>query len=382
MFTGSWGNGSNVRCRLIQARDGNFYGTTYSTPGGAPIFKVTPEGQLTFLAFLAESDGNCLYAGLVEGDDGNFYGTANTGGSQGKGTVFRVTPSGEVTPLVSFGGSNGAYPRTALIQGNDGCLYGTTTTEGTYGFGTVFKMTLSGTLTTLASFARTNGGWQQGVLLQASDGNLYGTSEGAGTLFRVSPSGDLTTIVDFGAVLYYPLIVSGLMEASDGSLYGVDSRGSLVYRLTGVNSSPVVNGQPVSRVLPRGAVVNLNATVDTTGLTSYQWFFNGVELQAATNLSCSASLAGDYQLLASNRFGTATSSVAKVTFWDFALDSQCQARFTIEGRTGNNYRLETTTNLVAWDTLTNFSLGSDSLSLTDPASTNLPRCFYRLVLLP
>ncbi len=382
MFTGGWDNSANARCRLIQARDGNVYGTTYN---GA-VFRLTPDGELSFPAFVSEADGNCLYAGLVEATDGNLYATAGSGGAQGLGTVFRMTLDGQVTRLISFTGTNGAYPQTAPIQGADGCLYGTTAGGGAYGFGTVFKLTLGGELTTLASFDRTNGSSPKGVLLEATDGNIYGTTSaggpgnGGGTLFRISPGGIFTTLFAFGEFSYYPVIYSGLMEAADGSLYGLNSRDASIYRVTGVNAAPAIAVPPASQILPRGAVASLGASANITGLAC-QWLLNGSPIPAATNLTWAATIAGDYQLLASNRLGTATSAVAKVTFWDFARH-QGQAMFTIEGQPGSQYRLEATTNWVAWEPVTNLTLLESPFSFGDSAWMSLDRRFYRLRLEP
>ena len=61
--------------------------------------------------------------------------------------------------LHRFDGTDGANPHGALVQATGGNLYGTTynggaNTTGCFGFGcgTVFKITPSGTLTTLYSF--------------------------------------------------------------------------------------------------------------------------------------------------------------------------------------------------------------------------------------
>jgi uncharacterized repeat protein (TIGR03803 family) len=59
---------------LIQASDGNFYGTTIlgGVYGNGTIFKITPTGTLTLYNVCSESscsDGNYLYAGLTEATD-------------------------------------------------------------------------------------------------------------------------------------------------------------------------------------------------------------------------------------------------------------------------------------------------------------------------
>src|SRR5580704_2236750 len=57
------------------------------------------------------------------------------------------------TSLLSFDGTNGNEPGPiSLVQGTDGNFYGTTTRGGTNLRGTVFRVTPSGTLTTLYNF--------------------------------------------------------------------------------------------------------------------------------------------------------------------------------------------------------------------------------------
>ena len=150
---------------LVQAPDGNFYGTTYS--GGAnnnsgTVFKITPGGTLTTLYnFCSQpncSDGESPFVGLVQGSDGNFYGTTGGGGVNGYGTVFRITTGGTLTTIYSFDGFNGLRTDTGLVQAADGNFYGTTLTGGNpyncggQGCGTVFKITPAGKFTTLYIF--------------------------------------------------------------------------------------------------------------------------------------------------------------------------------------------------------------------------------------
>ena len=112
---------------------GSFYGTT--TSGGAynngAVFRMTPAGVLTNLySFGGGSDGSYPAAALLQASDGNFYGTTAYGGAYGDGTVFRMTPDGTLTTLVAFDGYAGANPQAALIEDADGSLLGTTQNGG------------------------------------------------------------------------------------------------------------------------------------------------------------------------------------------------------------------------------------------------------------
>ena len=186
---------------LIQANDGNFYGTTPKCggtyPGLGTIFKVTPTGTLTALHSFTGADGELCYAGLVQGKDGNLYGTTSFGGGNSaySGTVFTISLSGTLTTLHSFDGSDGSGADAALIQANDGNFYGTTSGFGGNNLGNVFKITPSGALTVLHSFDGADGQLSYAPLVQGSNGDLYGTtefgadtacSEGCGTIFRVA----------------------------------------------------------------------------------------------------------------------------------------------------------------------------------------------------
>ncbi len=246
---------------LVQGSDGNFYGTTFCTTGtfhlttslpspaltcgGGTVFKVTPSGTLTTLHYFNGTDGAAPpKAGLIEGSDGNFYGVAGAGGANGQGTVFKLTPGGTLTTLYNFAGPDG-YGPVGLMQGADGNFYGTTVQGGNfsvcdfYGCGTVFKLTPSGTLTTLHSFTGADGAYPLAAVVQGSDGNFYGTTSAAGahqtclpenycgTVFKITPSGTLTTLYNFaGQDGASPQ--AALLPANDGNLYGTTYMGGSV----------------------------------------------------------------------------------------------------------------------------------------------------------
>jgi uncharacterized repeat protein (TIGR03803 family) len=241
-FTGLSDGGVPV-AGLIQASDGNFYGDAKygGASGCGNVYKVTSSGTLTSLHVFAGGahDGCQPSAPLVQAADGNFYGTTNTGGSANFGTVFKITAAGTVTLLHTFctqsGCPDGYNPTAALVQGSDGNLYGETLFGGPNGYGAVFQITTSGTMTTLSSFNSTDGSEPTGGLVQGSDGNFYGTtSQGgsaggqAGTVFKMTPSGTLTTLYNFCA---QPLCVdggspiAGLLQGSDGNFYGTTAGG-------------------------------------------------------------------------------------------------------------------------------------------------------------
>lgn len=182
--------------------------TALQPPGCGTVYKVTASGTLTTLhAFAGHPNDGCQpFPALLQAADGNLYGTTFMGGAPNVGTVFKVTTGGTVTILHAFctqsGCPDGDEPQAGLAQGSDGNLYGATFAGGANGAGTVFKITLSGTLTTLHSFNGTDGSQPSGGLVQGSDGNFYGATSGGGangggSVFKMTSSGTLTTLYSF-----------------------------------------------------------------------------------------------------------------------------------------------------------------------------------------
>jgi uncharacterized repeat protein (TIGR03803 family) len=65
---------------LVQALSGSFYGTTYlgGTSNLGTVFMITPGGVLTTLhSFTGGLDGSYPVAGVIQATDGDFYGTTS-----------------------------------------------------------------------------------------------------------------------------------------------------------------------------------------------------------------------------------------------------------------------------------------------------------------
>jgi uncharacterized repeat protein (TIGR03803 family) len=242
---------------LMQA-NGKLYGTT--SGGGAyeqgTIFELVPGGKLTtFYSFCSSinsgscTDGQNPQAGLIEASNGNFYGTTYEGGANadGGGTIFEITPAGTQTTLYSFCAkancADGASPNR-LIEAAGGKFYGVTFSggvgfcNGAAGCGTIYKMTPAGKLTTIYSFCEKSGcpdGSGPSPLIQASDGNFYGTTMGGGanqqgTIFELTPDGKLTTLYNFcsqAGCTDGEEPEGGLLQATNGSFYGTTIAGGI-----------------------------------------------------------------------------------------------------------------------------------------------------------
>ena len=238
-------NGVTPYAPPVQGRDGNFYGTTGgNTSINGTIFKITPDGTLTTLHQLTFNERTGSSAPLVLGVDGNFYGTSEYGGSGAfNGTVFRITPEGQFTLLYQFCSlpncADGYGANAGLVQGPDGNFYGATFGGGTTnvynGGGTIYKITPTGKLTTIYSFcslancADGMSPWE--TLTLGTDGLLYGTTanggaNGKGTLFQISLSGKLKTLYNLNGFVHGPAPVpSAMIQASDGNFYGTTYEG-------------------------------------------------------------------------------------------------------------------------------------------------------------
>jgi uncharacterized repeat protein (TIGR03803 family) len=220
-FTGG-SDGASPYCTLVQGTDGNLYGTTAyggDSNGDGTIFRITTNGTLTTLyTFTGGSDSANPVAGLVQANDGNFYGTAS-GQNVGNGAIFRVTANGTFTTLYSFtGGSDGATPTAGLIQGTDGDLYGTTSDDYTNGaYGTIFRITTNGTFTTLYDFTGgSDGANPDATLVQGGNGTFYGVAENGG----VGGMGELF-VINLAPVLQQPTKANTTISFNWGAVVGL-----------------------------------------------------------------------------------------------------------------------------------------------------------------
>src|SRR5579872_2929067 len=133
------------------------------------------------------------------------------------------------------GPPDGSNPQGGLLRDNEGNLYGTTAAGGSLGGGTVYKLSPSGVVTVLHNFgAAGDGASPLAGLVRDAEGNFYGTTQkggdsacgsgsGCGTVFKVDPSGNETVLHNFGESSGDGLYPSASLVLADGIFFGTTS---------------------------------------------------------------------------------------------------------------------------------------------------------------
>jgi uncharacterized repeat protein (TIGR03803 family) len=294
-FCGVIGCSKNPITPLIQASNGDFYGTTLSaTTEDGSVYEMDPSGNMLGILSFSNTDyrGGQNPNGLIQATDGDLYGTTWSGGTP---LIFRVDLALNFTPLHPFSGTfdEGWDPRSTLVQATDGYLYGTTLDAGNLstcrgklgliGCGTVFKFDpVSKTLSTLWQFTGgADGAHPFGSLIQASDGFLYGTTlfggdpactvapyTGCGTIFKIDTSGRLTPLHQFSGGSEGGVPFSGLVQAGDGNFYGTTAAGGNSGCSADLNVWGLQTYQGCGTVFRMDSTGNVNAVYSFTGYPS------------------------------------------------------------------------------------------------------------------
>jgi uncharacterized repeat protein (TIGR03803 family) len=251
---------------LVLGNDGNFYGTTLqggNNPAFGGIFKVTPAGVITLLHSFDNTHGAQPDAPLMQASDGNFYGTTVNGGNN-DGVVFEMSPAGAFTDLFDFDpNTDGAEPFSALVQGTNGVLYGTTVYGGTFNFGTIYSIPLGGgSLGILYSFDGTSARAPGTPLTQHTNGTLYSDSAWGG-------SDDLGTFYSFSVGLspFVRLVTTSAKVGKTVEILGQSFTGTTGVSFNGTAAVfHVVSNTYLTARVPNGATSGF-VTVATPGGT-------------------------------------------------------------------------------------------------------------------
>jgi uncharacterized repeat protein (TIGR03803 family) len=123
---------------LLQTTDRTLYGATEkggASGCGAIVHLTTSGNLLNVYSFTCGSGGSRPISALIQASDGNLYGTTSEGGNTtsnrdcafGCGTIFRLS-DGAISTLYAFSGepTDGGLPIAGLVEGTDGQMYGST----------------------------------------------------------------------------------------------------------------------------------------------------------------------------------------------------------------------------------------------------------------
>jgi uncharacterized repeat protein (TIGR03803 family) len=244
----------------------------------ALLFAVAASAQ-TYTVLHTYPIGSGAYSGVgfpqvtSQGRDGDLYSTIQNDGTKNVGTVYKMTTAGALSTVYSFcqltSCADGGYPWGGVTLGFDGNFYGTTQGYGSHGAGTVFKVTPTGALTTLWNFSNsTDDSAPTYTTVQGQDGNMYGVSEEQyvgqnGAFFKVSAAGVFKVLRDFnytnGASPNLPI------QGTDGNFYGTAQGGGdptckcgVIYKATPTGVITVLHafkGYPTDGYRPLGILV-------------------------------------------------------------------------------------------------------------------------------
>ena len=283
---GSVANDGSGPGGLVQGTDGNFYATTSSggSANAGTVFKITLQGFVTILHSFGDgsvtNDGAGAQTPLIQAQDGNFYGTTPQGGSAGKGTAFKITTQGAVTILHNFGDgtvtNDGSGPSAALLQGYDANFYGTTSGGGSANKGTVFEMTSAGVVTIVHNFSdgsvANDGANPNTPLIQNSDGNFYGVTPQAGIV------NDGTI---FSIIATQPPIILPTFLGSAYAIGAVDNPLSYTPKVSvgisgsGANVVHSVHGQTTGNSIVDALVSLLPQSISKSFIQQTNWILTG-----------------------------------------------------------------------------------------------------------
>ena len=154
-------------------------------------------------------------------------------------TIAATAAQAKFQVIYSFTGkADGGIPRGSLIQDKQGNLYGTAYSGGAAAHclcGTVFRLSPSGEETTLYSFHGRDGYHPVGHLVRDKAGDLFGVTElggkyftidRGGVAFRLSASGEETVLHSFGSEGDGSTMADGLTMDRGGNLYGATEYGN------------------------------------------------------------------------------------------------------------------------------------------------------------
>jgi len=326
-------------------------------------------------ALCLDKAGNVLVAGVFAGN-AQFGSFTLVPSAAGEGSfVAKLNSSGTFLWAKKADILNAGYSG-ALSVDDEGNAY----LAGHYAnfatFGSV-SLTFSGGVDGFVARISSSGTWQWARRLGAQSS----TSSDHASAVCVDSFGDIFIAGEFEGNPQYgnnTLTNRGLQDAS----------------LVKLGTPPAITAEPLSQTVTTGASVAFNIAVKGSPPLTYQWRKDGFDIPGATNASLvltnvQPGAAGGYSTKISNSLGDAYSSTASLSVNLIAsvrpaLTAPAWNRPTGFSNTasveiGAFYRVQSSTNLVNWTDLTNFTATAASAQIRDAAATNMARRFYRVV---
>lgn len=275
-FGGS--DGSDPVAPLVQGANDDFYGTTElgGTVNDGEVFRITSSGAFKVLSgFDGAGNGGNPYSPVIQATDGDFFGTASGWGSSEWGTIYKLTPAGIITNLYNFNGnSDGGGPYAGLVQATDGNLYGAGSGGG-FNHGSIYRITESGNFSVLYDFDGTSGSDPTVALVQHTDGLLYGDTTCGGTGATggcvYGPGGGVFYSFDIGLGPFIRFLRDSGLAGDTIEFLGQGFTSSTTVSFGTAKSSTVTvptqyTGHYLTATVPKGATTGL-VTVTTSGVT-------------------------------------------------------------------------------------------------------------------
>jgi uncharacterized repeat protein (TIGR03803 family) len=249
-------HGTRVGASLLQGSDGYLYGV--AEDGGShdygTVFKMDTSGKLFFYySFPGGAGGRDPIGPLIEATDGNIYGTTALGGStpkQGYGTVFRMTKQGSISILFSFDPATTAYnPYSGLVLGTDGYLYGTLGLSK-QNESALYRISLSGEYEALYLFPQTMGSELSSALIQDTNGLFYGCAPQGGPY-----SAGAIYSLDMGLKPFVAFVRANGKIGEQAQILGQGLTGTTSVTFNGIPATrfKVVSDTYMTAVVPTGA---------------------------------------------------------------------------------------------------------------------------------
>jgi uncharacterized repeat protein (TIGR03803 family) len=234
-FTGG-ADGGDPYGGVIFDPQGNLYGTTYA--GGnqyykaGVVYRLNPAGQENVLyTFPGDADGANPYAGVVRDSAGNLYGTVGGVG----GIIYKIGPSGTYKTLHQFKGAGPGGLKSGLALDAAGDLYGTTQSGGANNLGVAYKLDTVTGFQALYSFPgpppqvdfKVSTGPTGGVALDTA-GNVYGATPyggAAGIVFEAPATGAPKVLYTMRGAPGGSTPFGNVIQDAEGNLYGTTAHG-------------------------------------------------------------------------------------------------------------------------------------------------------------